>query len=152
VSCATPRPHHSEVIYMVRDSWNIRIYSFIKEYYQKKGINPREILEQKYYELKNNELPELLKEKEKLQQRVAQIDEIVTQLNTKNDKIEVDQLTKDYETFIQIIKNWETIKPFYIKQHLPNGSNLTDKQLLQIRNNVLKDKFSINEFKKLVGE
>lgn len=63
-----------------RDTWNIRIHSFVKEYFKKKGVSPREILEEKYFEMKNNELPGLLKEKEELLKRVAQIDSIVPQL------------------------------------------------------------------------
>lgn len=83
---------------IVRDTWNIRIHAHVKEYFKKRSINPREILEQKYYELKKSELPELLKEKEKLLTRVAQIDTIVPQLevNCATEISKLDTLSKTY--------------------------------------------------------
>ena len=70
---------------MGRDTWNIRIKPEIKEYYKINNINPREVLEQKYYEMKKNQLPELRKEKERLQMLVAQIDITVAQLEHENE-------------------------------------------------------------------
>ena len=85
IKCATPQPHHTLRCRVKTTTWNIRLPPHIKEYFQEKGISPREILEQKYIEIKNSELPELLKEKEKLLSRVAQINEIMAQKETKTE-------------------------------------------------------------------
>ena len=65
-----------------RDTWNIRVHKHIKEYYQKNHISPRQILEEKYYELKDKELPELLKELAKAKTYVAQLEVNVAQLHS----------------------------------------------------------------------
>jgi len=64
---------------MITDILTVRLPPDVKAYYcDRRGLS-RKILEDYFYVWKKNQLTELLQEKEKLQQRVIQIDEIVIQ-------------------------------------------------------------------------
>jgi len=99
---------------MKTDTQTVRLPVHVKEYFKKHGVNIRTILEQKYYEMKSNEVPELLKEKEKALQRVAQIDSIVPHLqasfnenNNKLDKLCYEFLEhRDIDNLDSLNKNW----------------------------------------------
>jgi len=81
-------------------TWTARIPAEVKEYFQKKGISAGQIFIEYYKILKQQEIPELLQEKEKLQERVRQIDQIVTHCVRQKDQIvthgELDEICQDY--------------------------------------------------------
>ena len=80
--------------------WNGRIPAEVKEYFQKKGISAGQIFIEYYKILKQQEIPELLQEKNELLKRVAQIDQIVTHCVRQKDEIvthgELDEICQDY--------------------------------------------------------
>jgi len=59
-------------------TWTARIPADVKEYLQKKGLSAGQCLINYYKFLKQQEIPELLQEKKELEERVRQIDQIVT--------------------------------------------------------------------------
>lgn len=63
-------------------TWTGRIPQDVKEYFQKKGYSAGQIFTEFYKYLKQQEIPELLQEKEEHLKRVRQIDQIVTQMKT----------------------------------------------------------------------
>ena len=64
---------------MKTDILTVRLPLDVKEYYcDRRGLS-RKILEDYFHNWKKNQLTELLQEKEKLEKRVLQIDEIVIQ-------------------------------------------------------------------------
>jgi hypothetical protein len=101
---------------------SIRLNSEIKEYFKIRNINLREIIEQKYYEMKKNEIPELLKEKEKLQQRVLQIDEIVIQFENENNEKYVNQVENEIKNTLKMA----TFPEYYIGKTIA-GKKITRK-------------------------
>lgn len=107
----------------MRATLSIRIYHHVKEYFQINGINPREILENYYTECKRNEIPELLQEKAQLDKRVLQIQDIVTQLNSENEKI----TQKSVDSVKQ--KVMSKFNPDFFLGKVIDGVTVTKKQL-----------------------
>jgi len=84
-------------------TWTGRIPQDVKEYFQKKGYSAGQIFIEFYKILKQQEIPNLLQEKKDLEERVRQIDEIVTHqtLNCKTktgicNTSELDEICKQY--------------------------------------------------------
>jgi len=63
-------------------TWTARIPAEVKEYFLKKGLSAGQCFMNYYKFLKQQEIPELLQEKKELEERVRQIDIIVTHMST----------------------------------------------------------------------
>ncbi len=102
---------------------SVRLSVDIRDYFKKKGINLRDILEDKYYEMKQNELPELLNEKAELEKRVLQIEDIVTHLEQENNK----KVQKDINKIKSRVLS--AFDPDYYIGKMIDGHKITKEQL-----------------------
>ena len=139
----------------------IRISLQQKEKLDNLGIGPTEIFKIGYEKIMENydkEFDEIVKNRYNEYIRVYTIQqknkqkELEKQMKTKKD--EIDSFKQKYEFFINEIKNWSTMnKALYIKQRLPNTdkvNKLSDEELFKIKDRVLKDNFSFEDFKEIV--
>jgi hypothetical protein len=78
------------VLFIDFDPTSVRIKPKIKEYFQIRKINFRDIIEEKYKELRVNELPELLEERKQLIIRLEEIEKLIPKLeNDAKDNIDI---------------------------------------------------------------
>ena len=105
-------------------TWNTRVKRFVKEFFQERGIAGGRLIEEKYFEYKQNELPLLLKERAELLSRVAQIDVSVSQINAEcgTNNVICDTIYKQFEKQGRDINNVTKEDRFWIKAQLENNN------------------------------